>query len=534
MADKKKLPITDPNTFVQDNSPTAAATRNATANYLYSESQRPVGPNFTAPPANPANVPPVRGIPRESVGPVVRNENLPTGVSKVNITPTRGYDTAIKRPAAGATSEFDPTKELYDRAQELLRQGSYEGDGGYRDRIKAVMNRKQGRRLLDAAKGFQSEAGMNTRANQQEAGALQRSQMQEEGQDRRSTANNANELLRTELTGRSQLANTQLSNQLSRDSKREEILLNELSPSKQAEIGYKGALTTGAQTANALAAQKQQLGDVLLNSPAGSPEYEGALRRLTALQGRDDPNQRALNEFRVKAATDPAVGLSPEQRAAFIEQLNRGGGATGYAEGGAVMQPMPMQGQGAMGMPDITPQINLVNDYRAYASAATRLGATPVSFDQFSMMKTQAAPAVSGYAAGGMVEEPSLFGFVKYALNGGRLPGEVDQQQQQSQQQAPQLNEPFAVANGISAIQNRKRQLDEAMNYAEGGAISVGGRQVLGAGDGKSDSLPAIIDGKKPAALSTGEFVFPVEAVMHFGMDKLNKMVEAARASSSK
>jgi hypothetical protein len=70
---------------------------------------------------------------------------------------------------------------------------------------------------------------------------------------------------------------------------------------------------------------------------------------------------------------------------------------------------------------------------------------------------------------------------------------------------------------------------ERTSGYAEGGAIAVGGRQVLGPGDGKSDSIPAVIDGKRPAALSTGEFVFPVEAVRHFGMDRLNKMVEAAR-----
>jgi hypothetical protein len=67
------------------------------------------------------------------------------------------------------------------------------------------------------------------------------------------------------------------------------------------------------------------------------------------------------------------------------------------------------------------------------------------------------------------------------------------------------------------------------VGYASGGAIPVGGSQVLGPGDGKSDSIPAVIDGHRPAALSTGEFVMPVETVRHFGMDRLRKMVEASR-----
>ena len=65
--------------------------------------------------------------------------------------------------------------------------------------------------------------------------------------------------------------------------------------------------------------------------------------------------------------------------------------------------------------------------------------------------------------------------------------------------------------------------------FANGGPIEVGGRQVLGEGTGKSDSLPAIIDGEHPAALSTDEFVMPVETVRHFGLAKLHKMVEQSR-----
>jgi len=69
----------------------------------------------------------------------------------------------------------------------------------------------------------------------------------------------------------------------------------------------------------------------------------------------------------------------------------------------------------------------------------------------------------------------------------------------------------------------------QPQGYSGGGEVEVEGRQVLGPGTGKSDSIPAIIDGKRPAALSTGEFVMPVEAVQHFGLDRLTKMVAAAR-----
>ena len=84
-------------------------------------------------------------------------------------------------------------------------------------------------------------------------------------------------------------------------------------------------------------------------------------------------------------------------------------------------------------------------------------------------------------------------------------------------------------------IRNRNEELRRITNYADGGPIAVGGHQVTdpsGRMDHTgSDSLPAVIDGDPahPAALTSGEFVFPVEAVQHYGTDRLRKMVAAAR-----
>jgi hypothetical protein len=43
------------------------------------------------------------------------------------------------------------------------------------------------------------------------------------------------------------------------------------------------------------------------------------------------------------------------------------------------------------------------------------------------------------------------------------------------------------------------------------------GRLLQGPGDGRSDSIPASIDGRAPAKLSTGEFVVPAKAVSKLG-----------------
>lgn len=61
--------------------------------------------------------------------------------------------------------------------------------------------------------------------------------------------------------------------------------------------------------------------------------------------------------------------------------------------------------------------------------------------------------------------------------------------------------------------------LQMLMQKVGGGAgQGVGqGRYLEGPGDGLSDSIPAVVDGQQPSALSSGEFVIPADAVSHLG-----------------
>lgn len=52
--------------------------------------------------------------------------------------------------------------------------------------------------------------------------------------------------------------------------------------------------------------------------------------------------------------------------------------------------------------------------------------------------------------------------------------------------------------------------------FAAGGIVNAG-RYIKGPGDGMSDSVPAVIDGKEPAAIGTGEFVVPADVVSALG-----------------
>jgi hypothetical protein len=50
-----------------------------------------------------------------------------------------------------------------------------------------------------------------------------------------------------------------------------------------------------------------------------------------------------------------------------------------------------------------------------------------------------------------------------------------------------------------------------------GAPYAAGGKLLQGNGDGMSDSIPADIDGQRPARLADGEFVVPADVVSHLG-----------------
>jgi hypothetical protein len=60
---------------------------------------------------------------------------------------------------------------------------------------------------------------------------------------------------------------------------------------------------------------------------------------------------------------------------------------------------------------------------------------------------------------------------------------------------------------------------DPTAHMAQGGIaqLSVGGKLLIGQGDGMSDSLKANIDGRQEARLADGEFVVPADVVSHLG-----------------
>ena len=120
--------------------------------------------------------------------------------------------------------------------------------------------------------------------------------------------------------------------------------------------------------------------------------------------------------------------------------------------------------------------------------------------------------AVQMYQAGGKTEaDAALEGMMKAGAG-------------QSVGIANQLN--YLMGRGLSADQ-AKQILQQGVNvysFARGGISDLGsythatgGRMLKGPGDGMSDSIPASIEGKRPAKLATDEFVVPADVVSHLG-----------------
>jgi hypothetical protein len=247
---------------------------------------------------------------------------------------------------------------------------------------------------------------------------------------------------------------------------------------------------------------------------------------MGALTQRDKANQEAAHQ----ALYGPAQIRQADAQARYYDsqgaasRTNAGTNAARVAVAGKAQQYKALVDQLAT-MSSGDPKKDAANPtYKQYMARVQALDAELAQMSDFAFAVPQ-----DGYAEGGMIgaigatpqQDPMTARYGQYvhaAMQAGVQPLPMEKfvglltATQAKMQQAPAGAQP-----------------GQPQGYAAGGAIEVEGQQVLGPGTGKSDSIPAIIDGKRPAALSTGEFVMPVEAVQHFGLDRLTKMVAAAR-----
>lgn len=269
--------------------------------------------------------------------------------------------------------------------------------------------------------------------------------------------------------------------------------------------------------------------------------------------------------------TEAAAGLSPSSAAAF------GPSAGGLSVPGmdSLLNPaimgvgnMSAAAQPAMGMiPNSAAAQGILSQATNPAAAAAAGAAAGPQWDLATALRggaqNMSTPAANPIAAGpaapkqwwettsdALYKDGKFTGLGNLALSGagmymkGQSQKAMADERRRSYEEnsllrktlnAPAWKPSYAVGGGITgAYPNRppeREVLADPLTGAEpgvdpftgqqqsmaGGGIAGHPRYLQGDGDGMSDSIPAHIDGKQPAALATSEFVIPADVVSHLG-----------------
>lgn len=211
------------------------------------------------------------------------------------------------------------------------------------------------------------------------------------------------------------------------------------------------------------------------------------------------------------------------ERAAYINQgtnpdtmkpleFSAGGAVEAYADGGQI----PAYGAAPQ------PQNPLLAQYGQYLGAAKQTGVAPVPFTQYVnlLASTRAQPQQTiGFEDGGVVEEPSA--------GAGTAALDWLKERLSPRSAAGLVRDNFKAVDSETekAVMGADTAQQDTEQFAVGGAIPVSGRKLEGPGTGTSDSIPAVIDGQRPAALSSGEFVIPAHVVRAKGTEFFDKLI---------
>ena len=216
---------------------------------------------------------------------------------------------------------------------------------------------------------------------------------------------------------------------------------------------------------------------------ASNPELLAAFQQNFAkLRERalTDPNARAEFERQTPIFNALMVLAPYAQARAYLENAMSNSQVPGYANGGIVTSNLSNGG----GVP-----ADAIQRYQVYVNTVRQLGLNPVPFQSFLQATTQQPPVPT--------QQPA----------------------------APQLQAASIPGNDI-------------LGYAKGGVVGMSMRDPTDASgkmvidlnpNSPTDSIPAVVDGMQPAKLDSGEIVFPKEAVMFYGIERLMRMIQKAR-----
>lgn len=126
--------------------------------------------------------------------------------------------------------------------------------------------------------------------------------------------------------------------------------------------------------------------------------------------------------------------------------------------------------------------------------------------------------AIEGYAGGGAISSP--------VTQTQQVNPAIAQYGQYLTAAASAGVPPVPFNQYMNLIQSTRGAMQETpTQFADGGDVSALRRPIEGPGTGRSDSIPAVIDGNRPAALSDGEFVIPAHVVRAKGTEFFEKLI---------
>lgn len=279
-----------------------------------------------------------------------------------------------------------------------------------------------------------------------------------------------------------------------------------------AQAGVAESQLAGEQRKSALI---QRLGDVEFQrkDPVGYERLQQYYKALYAPKPADASERAAYIAQGIDPDTKRPLDFSTESYA-------RGGQIPAY---GAAPQQNPMLAQ-----------------YGQYLSAASKSGVAPVPFAKYVQLfeSTRSQPEQTiGFQDGGEIppgytrpEDVDWGGVLSRGVRGAlRMEPKSAPAAEIAPASAPVAADPSE--NFWTLDPEKRKEIEEAVGgsqgYAKGGAIDVSGRKLLGPGTETSDSIPAVIDGQRPAALSSGEFVIPAHVVRAKGTEFFDKLIAA-------
>jgi len=269
---------------------------------------------------------------------------------------------------------------------------------------------------------------------------------------------------------------------------------------------------------------------VLDNPQKYSPEQVAGAK---AFLDKDLQDKIAFEQAKARAKYEAENASYPNA----VVARAKGGIIMGYEDGGDVVGTerqqylkTPQSAIGAIGerwgsmiRPFTEPIVNLITPVPTPTTSTPitpkapsyGMELTPEAKEQMGTLGRANGGFIPGYADGGAIGNPAQ-----------NIHPELAQYGQYLQAAAQSGVTPVPFDQYRNLLQTTRGAMNQTPSqFAKGGAIPVAGKMLEGPGTETSDSIPAVIDGHRPAALSTGEFVIPAHIVRAKGTEFFDKLL---------